>query len=183
VAARRLDLGGGVGHQVGRARGKSVLAKMILLAYARYPKMALLVIDPQGEFARDMEKGGGSGEFTLPVGDVLRKQDKAPFVMTVRKLVLHRWDLFRQILAESRFFRELQIMTQNKVDLACDQLTEAMKKGSGITLASLHEKTVFDKVWQWRRGPPRPHARRARARSSRERRGRDPPCAASGAGA
>lgn len=28
--------------------GKSVLAKMILLAYARYPKMALLVIDPQG---------------------------------------------------------------------------------------------------------------------------------------
>jgi DNA helicase HerA-like ATPase len=28
--------------------GKSVLAKMILLAYARYPGMALLVIDPQG---------------------------------------------------------------------------------------------------------------------------------------
>lgn len=46
--------------------GKSVLAKMILLAYARYPKMALLVIDPQGEFARDMKKGGTSGEFALP---------------------------------------------------------------------------------------------------------------------
>ena len=28
--------------------GKSVLAKKILLAYARYPQMALLVIDPQG---------------------------------------------------------------------------------------------------------------------------------------
>ena len=127
--------------------GKSVLAKMILLAYARYPKMALLVIDPQGEFARDMKKGGWSGEFALPVGDVLRKQGKTPFVMTVQKLVLDRWDLFRQILAESRFFRELQIMTQDKVDLACDQLTEAMKKASGITLANLHKKAVFDKAW------------------------------------
>ncbi len=127
--------------------GKSVLAKMILLAYARYPKMALLVIDPQGEFSRDMKPGGTSGEFALPVGDVLRTQGKRPFVMTVRQLVLDRWDLFRQILAESRFFRELQIMTQDKVDLACDQLTEAMRKASGIKLASLHERAVFDKAW------------------------------------
>ncbi len=127
--------------------GKSVLAKMILLAYARYPKMALLVIDPQGEFARDMGKSDDSGEFALPVGEVLRTQGKTPFVLTVRKLVLDRWDLFRQILAESRFFRELQIMTQDKVDLACDQLTEAMRKAPGITLASLHDHNVFDKAW------------------------------------
>jgi hypothetical protein len=127
--------------------GKSVLAKMILLAYARYPKMALLVIDPQGEFARDMGKGDGRGGFALPVGDVLRRQGKTPFVLTVRQLVLDRWDLFRQILAESRFFRELQIMTQDKVDLACDQLTEAMRKVPGITLASLHDRNVFDKAW------------------------------------
>lgn len=33
--------------------GKSVLAKMILLAYARYPDMAIFVIDPQGEFSKD----------------------------------------------------------------------------------------------------------------------------------
>jgi hypothetical protein len=127
--------------------GKSVLAKMILLAYARYPKMALLVIDPQGEFAREMRTGGATGEFALPVGDVLRRQGKAPFVMTVRQLVLDRWELFTQILAESRFFRELQILTQDKVDLACDQLTEAMRRTSGITLAGLHERTVFDKAW------------------------------------
>src|SRR3972149_3022286 len=41
--------------------GKSVLAKMILLAYARYPKMALLGIDPQGGFARDGKNGGPRG--------------------------------------------------------------------------------------------------------------------------
>lgn len=127
--------------------GKSVLAKMILLAYARYPKMALLVIDPQGEFARDMRKGGPTGEFPLPVDKLLKSQDKEAFVLTVRKLVLDRWDLFRQILAESRFFRELQVMTQDKVDTACDQFTEAMRKAPGITLAELHERTVFDKAW------------------------------------
>jgi hypothetical protein len=143
--------GAGEAYHVGifgkTGSGKSVLAKMILLAYARYPKMALLVIDPQGEFARDMKSGGTSGEFALPVGDVLRQQGKEFFVLTVRKLVLDRWDLFRQILAESRFFRELQIMTSDKVELACDQLTETMRKAPGITLPTLHEREVFDKAW------------------------------------
>src|SRR5581483_2885120 len=89
--------------------GKSVLAKMILLAYARYPKMALLVIDPQGEFARDMKKDGTSGEFPLPVGDVARKLGKHPVVLTVRNLVLDRWELFEQILFESQFFERLTV--------------------------------------------------------------------------
>ena len=127
--------------------GKSVLAKMILLAYARYANMALLIIDPQGEFARDMKANSANAEFPLPVGELIRALGKELFVLTVRNLVLDRWDLFRQILAESRFFRELQIMTQDKVDLACDQLTEAMRKETGITLATLHERAVFEKAW------------------------------------
>jgi len=89
--------------------GKSVLAKMILLAYARYPKMALLVIDPQGEFARDMKPGGSSGEFALPVGDIIRKSGKQIVVLTVRNLVLDRWELLEQILFESLFFERLTI--------------------------------------------------------------------------
>lgn len=127
--------------------GKSVLAKMILTAYARYPEMALLVIDPQGEFSRDIKAGDGSGEFALPVGDVVRKFGKTPVVFTVRNLVLDRWELFSQILSESNFFRELQIMTRDKVDLASEVLTEAMKKASGITLATLHRREVFDATW------------------------------------
>lgn len=127
--------------------GKSVLAKMILLAYARYAKMALLVIDPQGEFARDMRPGGKAGEFPLSVEGILKAQGKETFVLTVRKLVLDRWDLFRQILAESRFFRELQVMTQDKVDIACEQFAEAMRKSAGITLTELHKRDVFDRAW------------------------------------
>ena len=128
--------------------GKSVLAKMILLAYARYPKMALLVIDPQGEFAKDMRADVQSGGFQIPVKALIESRDKETFVLTVRKLVLDRWDLFRQILAESQFFRELQVMTRDKVDTACDQFTEAIRKTSGITLATLHEPDVFRKAWK-----------------------------------
>src|SRR6266542_2169380 len=74
--------------------GKSVLAKMTLLAYARYPKMALLVIDPQGEFSKDMHQdgGGGGGEFALPVGNVIRGLKKEVVVLTVQRLVLDRWE-------------------------------------------------------------------------------------------
>lgn len=127
--------------------GKSVLAKMILTAYARYPQMALLVIDPQGEFSKDMRPGGASGEFALPVGQIMDKFGKPSYVLTVRKLVLDRWELFAQILAESRFFRELQVMTRDKVDVACEVLTEAMRKTPGIKLAELHQRDAFDKTW------------------------------------
>lgn len=127
--------------------GKSVLAKMLPLAYARYPKMALLVIEPQGEFARDMKKGGTSGEFALPVGDVARKLGKQPVVLTVRNLVLDRWELFEQILFESQFFERLTVPKGENRELACDILTDKLQKAK-VKLADLHLRASFDKAWQ-----------------------------------
>lgn len=127
--------------------GKSVLAKMLLLAYARYPGMALLIIDPQGEFARDMQGGGASGEFRLPVEDTVRKQGKHPVVLTVRNLVLDRWELFEQILAESRFFERLTIPRGENRELACGILADRLQK-SKVRLASLHERESFDRAWE-----------------------------------
>lgn len=126
--------------------GKSVLAKMILLAYARHSKMALLVIDPQGEFSQDMRKGGASGEFSLPVGEVARKLGKRPVVLTIRNLVLDRWELFEQILYESQFFERLTIPKGANRELACQILSDRLKK-AGIKLLNLHEKTSFEKAW------------------------------------
>jgi hypothetical protein len=128
--------------------GKSVLAKMILLAYSRYPEMALLVIDPQGEFAKEVRGEAVPGEFRLPMRDVLRRLGKPVQVHGVKNLVLDQWELFKQILAESRFFRELQIMTRDKIITACDQLAETMKK-AGITLASLYRRDVFKRAWEF----------------------------------
>jgi hypothetical protein len=127
--------------------GKSVLAKKILLAYARYSKMALLVIDPQGEFARDMKRGGTSGEFALPVGDIARKLGKQPVVLTVRNLVLDRWELFEQILFESRFFERLTVPKGENRELACGVLSDKLQKGK-IKLVELHERRSFDAAWK-----------------------------------
>ena len=127
--------------------GKSVLAKKILLAYARYPKMALLVIDPQGEFSRDMRRGGSSGEFALPLGDIARKLGKSPVKLTVRNLVLDRWELFEQILFESRFFERLTVPKGENRELACGILADRLRKAR-ITLKNLYVRKSFDKAWE-----------------------------------
>jgi hypothetical protein len=54
--------------------------------------------------------------------------------------------LFQQILAESRFFRELQVLTADKVTTACDVFVEAIKK-AGIPLAGLYLRSNFDRCW------------------------------------
>lgn len=126
--------------------GKSVLAKMILLAYARYPGMALLVIDPQGEFARDIRTTGGSGGFPLPLGVVADKLGKRPVVLTVRNLVLDRWELFEQILFESQFFERLTIPRGENRKLACGILADKLKK-AGVQLKDLHQRASFDRAW------------------------------------
>ena len=127
--------------------GKSVLAKMILLAYARYSKMALLVIDPQGEFARDMRDNSPSGEFDLCAGDVARKLNKQVQVFSVKDLVLDRWDLFEQILYESKFFEQLTIPRSENRELACGVLADRLQR-EGVKLKDLHERKSFDKAWQ-----------------------------------
>lgn len=127
--------------------GKSVLAKMMLLAYARYPKMAMLVIDPQGEFARDVRGGSAAGEFPLPVRPIIEHLDKPRFVMTVRNLVLDRWELFEQILFESRFFERLTIPKGENRQLACSILVDRLRKAK-VKLKDLHTEKSFEKAWE-----------------------------------
>ncbi len=126
--------------------GKSVLAKMILLAYSRYPRMALLVIDPQGEFAKEM-RGESAGGFQLPMRDILRRLDKEARAYSVRDLVLDRWDLFAQILYESPFFEQLSIPKSENRQLAAGALSDRLQR-AGVTLKSLYKRESFDKAWE-----------------------------------
>ena len=126
--------------------GKSVLAKMILLAYARYPQMALLVLDPQGEFAKDL-RGEPTGEFRLPMNDVLRRLGKPTRVLSVRDLVLDRWELFAQILYESSFFEQLSVPKGENRELACQTLADRLRRAR-VRLRDLHTRNAFDKAWQ-----------------------------------
>lgn len=125
--------------------GKSVLAKMIMLAYARYPRMAMLILDPQGEFSRDV-RGQHTGAFPLPMAQVLKRLGKKADVITIRQLVLDRWELFEQILYESPFFERLSVRAGENRELACSILAEKLQK-AGVRLKELHLRETFDQAW------------------------------------
>lgn len=127
--------------------GKSVLAKMILLAYARYPEMALLVIDPQGEFAKEARGEAVPGEFRLPMREILNRLNKPVHVHGVRDLVLDRWDLFAQILCESPFFEQLSIPKGENRQLAASTLADRLQR-SRVALKDLHTRKSFDCAWR-----------------------------------
>ncbi len=126
--------------------GKSVLAKMIVLAYARHPQMGILIIDPQGEFAKDMRGQSAGGSFTLPMRRILERQGRQVHVYGVRDLVLDRWELFAQILYESPFFENLSIPHGDNRRLAAEQLTHRLRQKK-IALKNLYQREIFDTAW------------------------------------
>lgn len=127
--------------------GKSVLAKMILLAYARYPDMAIFVIDPQGEFSKDVRGELRPEGFPLNLSDVLSQLNKDVVIKSVRELILDRWDLFSEILYESPFFERLSIPKGENRRIASEVLAERLQKAH-ITLQNLYDRTSFTQAWQ-----------------------------------
>lgn len=125
--------------------GKSVLAKMVMLAYARHTDMGILVIDPQGEFSQDVYGTSILGNFQLPVKEILGKLNKPTKVIGVSDLVLDRWELFSQILCESPFFEKLSIRKGENRNLAADALTDKLRKK--VKLTDLHKRESFDEAW------------------------------------
>lgn len=93
--------------------GKSGLAKMMLLAYARHPQLGILVIDPQGEFA--VEMGGTSvGKQELPLRATLDALGRPVQTFAISQLQLTGWELFEEILLHLRFFERLGIPTASE---------------------------------------------------------------------
>ncbi len=127
--------------------GKSVLAKMILLAYARYADMAIFVIDPQGEFSKDVRGEVRAEGFPLNLSDVLLQLNKEVIIRSVRELVLDRWDLFSEILYESPFFERLSIPKGENRRIASEILAERLQRAH-ITLENLYERQSFNRAWQ-----------------------------------
>ena len=84
--------------------GKTGLAKMLIAAYGRHKGMGILVIDPQGEFSREMEGAqvGGQGlELRgLLTNDLQRDVKK----VTLEQLQLDDWELLEELLTQHRLF-------------------------------------------------------------------------------
>ena len=97
---------GGVFGKTGS--GKSGLAKMLLLAYARHPELGILLVDPQGEFSLELS-GSMVGQQQLPVREVLKGLGRPIQVYRVQDLQLDEWDLFEEMLVALLFTERLGI--------------------------------------------------------------------------
>ena len=127
--------------------GKSVLAKMMLLAYARHSHMAIFVIDPQGEFSKDMRGELSFEGFPLNLKDTLSGLNKEVIIKSIRELILDRWELFSEILCESRFFERLSIPNGENRRIASEILADQLKK-KHVILDNLHKRDSFDEAWE-----------------------------------
>ncbi len=126
--------------------GKSVLAKMIMLGYARHPNMAIFVLDPQGEFSKDLKGDVPDTGFPLNLNKQMGYLSRPVRVVDVQSLILDRWDLFEEILYESPFFEQLTMPAGENRRLACENLSRELKR-SKIKLADLSKRVSFDSVW------------------------------------
>lgn len=126
--------------------GKSVLAKMIMLGYARHPEMGIFVIDPQGEFSKDVA-GRPTGGFRLPLKEVLEKLDRKLEVYGVRNLVLDTYALFEKVLYESSFFEDLTIPKGENREIVARKLVEKLSKNPKIKIATLNTRDAFEYAW------------------------------------
>lgn len=130
--------------------GKSVLAKMILLAYSRYPRMGILVIDPQGEFSSDA-RGKPKGEFLLDLKTILSRENRRLIVVDIKNLIFDRWALFNDILFEAGFLRRIGIIAAENQRFACElfagseDVTGKLRKNK-IPLNELHTFKTFQTV-------------------------------------
>jgi hypothetical protein len=130
--------------------GKSVLAQMILLAYSRYPRMGILVIDPQGEFSSNA-RGQPKGDFQLDLRAILSKQNRQLLVVDIRNLIFDRWALFNEILYESGFLRRIGVIASENKREACEVFagSEDIKgrlQKNKIPLNELHTFATFQTV-------------------------------------
>jgi hypothetical protein len=147
--------------------GKSVLAKMMMLAYARHAAMSIFVLDPQGEFTKDMRGQVRPDGFPLQLGTYLRQLNKQLRVVSIQELILDRWELFQEILYESPFFERLTMPKGDNRRLAAENLVDELRR-QRITLNNLHARPSFDVAWRIL-GQPTVQTRFYRTDASRQR--------------
>ena len=126
--------------------GKSTLAKLILLAYATHPEMGILIVDPQGEFAKSF-RGDPEG-FAIDLPTRLREINRQVINVDVSNIVLSSWDLAEEMLAESSFMADIGVTTPSQTNpkgSAASAIIEALR-ANGTTLTNMHMQTEFDRA-------------------------------------
>ena len=125
--------------------GKSVLAKMILLGYARHPQMGLFILDPQGEFAMGLsdktDEISSMEQILSPISlDALGRKSE---IFNLSRFYLDSFELFGDLLVEFGFFNELGIKSTNYQANAADYVVGFLRN-SDHNLGTLDEEAFID---------------------------------------
>ena len=127
--------------------GKSVLAKMILLAYARHKEMGLFVLDPEGQFA----KGLHNASTDIPsMEQILSEQTLNHLgrdfeVFGLSQIRLETQELFGQLLSEIGFFSDLGIKYASYDEQATDEIIHFLKQNwKKYRLENLNDQAFYD---------------------------------------
>lgn len=124
--------------------GKSSLAKMILVAYARHPQMRLFILDPQGEFARDARiQGPPPSAGNLFNCQVFATLGRRVTVYSINNFTLDRWELWRQILVRLGFFQVLGIRSSEYQENTAEYLEDYLRNQLRSTLQGLSDMSVY----------------------------------------
>lgn len=126
--------------------GKSTLAKFMLAGYARHEDMAILVVDPKGEFADEIA-GYGVGDSGLPFRGILKGLGRAARRYGVTQVRLEGYELFQDVLNSLGLESDLNIRgADNKAEFAT-AIVEIIREGSGgFTLDSCRGKECFEHI-------------------------------------
>lgn len=117
--------------------GKSTLAKFLLAGYARHEEMAILIVDPKGEFADEIS-GYAIGDSGLPFRGLLMGMNRAARRYGITQVRLEGYELFEDVLLSLGLDKNLNIRgSDNKLELAT-AITEIIRdRKSNLTLDSL----------------------------------------------
>lgn len=120
--------------------GKSTTAKFLLAGYARHEDMAILLVDPKGEFADEIA-GYGIGDSGLPFRGILMGMNRAARRYGITQVRLEGYELFEDILLSLGLDKDLNIRgADNKLELAT-AITEIVRdRRSDFNLETLRDK-------------------------------------------
>lgn len=144
-----LETGGaGEAYHIGifgkTGSGKSRLAEMMMLGYAKHKEMSILILDPQSQFSTDLGSDGSK------LKALLARINKPVKIYHIKNLILDDPTIFRDVLAKSNFWEGLVRSEEYRLkagDILWERLKYLMKSNKDINIFTLYKKEYFKKIW------------------------------------
>lgn len=124
--------------------GKSTLAKMMLAGYSRHDDMAMMIIDPKGEFSEEIS-GYKVGDSGLLLKEIFNGYGRTSVRYGITQVKLETYELFREILLSTGFHKDLNIRKIENGEFLTECIEEIIRK-SKMTLDTLSDRDSLTHV-------------------------------------